>query len=320
MSPFDRNAVKWLLALAALCAAALPARATTPAPPTFSRYGPVLLCGHSFSIAVGADEAAGHIDASPFLLTETHKLHIGEGAAAPLPLYLGARPVSVPGLGTMRLYSVANGPGGAGRTWLYIAAVPNRATQEVTISSAQFTGTPRDFAMLARVRIGADPEGCAGASWADPAFGAVEDGPAATWSPARIAGPIFFCGEGIGFPVLAGETVQLPWRHLALDFTLLHGDGFDVGVSGPRWGAQGRGRVLAIPGAVDVRFGRAPGPPRRLVATLDAAPGHRGAGYWMATLWFPPEASEEAVRPFLDRLEFVRRGDRRCTAGLPSRP
>jgi hypothetical protein len=312
--------VKWLIALAALCVAAFPARATSPALPTFSRYGPVLLCGHSFSIAVGPDEATGHASGFPFLLTESHTLHIGEGAAATLPPYLRARPVNVPGLGTMRLYSVGGGPGGAGRTWLYIAAVPNGASQEVTISSAQFTGTPLDHAMLARVRIGADPGGCPGPHWTDPAFGAVEDGPVATWSPARIAGPFFLCGQGIGLRVRAGETVQLPWRHLDLDFPLFHGDGLDVGISGPRWGVQGRGRVLASPGAVDVRFGRAPSPPRRLMATLDAAPGHRRDGYWNATLWFPPETSEEAARPFLGRLEFVRRGDRRCTAGLPSRP
>lgn len=320
------------------------ARPSEAPPREFAHYGPLELCSPWFNLEVGPDEAihiAGDIAriiSDDMILAvkfadDRNWFEKGDGnerhrEAAGFRWRRLSQPVPDTS-GTLRF-----APQGLGHGDVRYALSGRPDGRELIVGSTGFNGTASDKRLLRRVRpANTHSKGCV-SLWhsisdvgdTEPARGTASNlqGLANVRSDSWQKGPFFYCMDGAGFGVRAGEQVSRPWLALGIrtpiDFQIAANA---IGIEQDRDTQQARPKMGGTGSQQEIMRGS------RLTFTPFNSP--RSAtltrevplkGFWKLELgiieeqaWlsviFRADSAPLALK-FLERLEFPDIGDPRC--------
>ena len=220
----------------------------------------------------------------------------------------------------------------------YVIAPAGERNDTLIIGATSFDGTAKDYRILSRIRpASSKSHGCLQLSALFNRDLGDEDAKraydlsnflAAVYPPTPDAGPLYHCFSGIGFALKEGETLLRPWRPLG------EAGNFHISTDGSRITVERRFYANETLHPVDpANFDEHPMSllrkseityyPSRGSGPPYAAVGEREPGSWAVkliesydygiTFRFPASQHTATGFRFLERLQFVKDADSRCS-------
>ena len=292
-----------------------------PPPVTHSRYGPLTQCLGGYAVTAGASEAILAMEGGITLMTDADAFHLHIDEGDPYRSQQQRTDIEAPTLGNVIRYQRSYGASTPDRLTTYL--IPSSAGHPaMTVNSGGFDGSARDLRILGRIARIEGEQGCG--NFRGPAFPG-ETPQAALWRPFSTPGPFYRCQNGVGFPVLSGEALQIAWYddydgpsvRLSSPNPVVRLDPIHLVVHGPIDTANGAGPVAT---AYRPRVETMSDGPNVLLMPPRAASERRGPDQRyrrLIRIAFAP-GQDAAARALAGRIEFVARSDPRCL-GDPTR-
>lgn len=316
------------MGLTALPAAAIP---PPPPPPPTAHYGPVAFCTPYARFDVAEDEA---VEWNPTaygmaysLLTIGYRVDavpFDDPAIRAQPLYrdYARQQVSLVEMddgSSAERFALSSPQLPRPPAYVRWAIGPNGRRVEWLFLSAQFDGSRRDLAILARFTLGTPTTlGCGAPTWTDAAFVADADPKAGllSWHVAR--GPTLACRNGIGFAMEQGDTGEVAWPGTGPAYvTQIRLGARTVKLRWPQAARPGPAQPgpLPAPGTMAriVTETDTASPPRwraYMIEPQDVPPAARAAGRFGIEISGPGTAGQDVA--LLQRFQSVAMDDPRC--------